>query len=52
LSERLVLLSTNEEDIVLDPFVEVGSHIITTVLHNRKSIGVDIEMVDVYSWFS
>jgi len=43
LVERLVLALTNENDIVFDPFVGVGSSIIASVLHNRKGIGVDKE---------
>jgi len=43
LIERLVLALTNEGDVVLDPFVGVGSSIIAAILHNRKGIGVDKE---------
>jgi DNA modification methylase len=45
LIEKLVLAPTNEEEIVLDLFVEVGSHIIATILHNRKSNGLCLFMV-------
>jgi adenine-specific DNA-methyltransferase len=43
LVERLVLALTNEGDIVLDPFMGVGSSLIVAVLHNRKAIGIDKE---------
>ena len=43
LVERLILALTNEGDVVLDPFVGVGSSIIAAVLNNRKGIGVDKE---------
>lgn len=43
LAERLVLALTNQNDVVLDPFVGVGSSIIAAVLHNRKAVGVDKE---------
>ncbi|MDD2666480.1 MAG: site-specific DNA-methyltransferase [Methanocellales archaeon] len=41
LIERLVLALTNEGDIVLDPFVGVGSTILAAVIHNRRAVGVD-----------
>ena len=43
LVERLVLALTNEDDVVFDPFVGVGSSLIAAILHNRKAIGVDKE---------
>lgn len=43
LVERLVLALTGESDVVLDPFMGVGSSIAAAVLHNRKAIGVDKE---------
>lgn len=46
LIERLVLSMTNEGDIVLDPFVGVGSSIIASVLNNR--IGIGSEIMDEY----
>ncbi len=46
LIERLVLSMTNEGDIVLDPFVGVGSSIIASVLNNR--IGIGAEIMDEY----
>lgn len=42
LIERLVLSMTNEGDVVLDPYVGVGSAICAAVLHNRKGFGSDI----------
>ena len=45
LVERLVLALTNEDDIVLDPFVGVGSSLIASLLHGRRSIGVDKERI-------
>jgi len=45
LVERLVLALTHEGDIILDPFVGVGSSLIAALLRNRRSIGVDKERV-------
>lgn len=45
LVERLVLALTNEGDIILDPFVGVGSTIIAAILHGRRGMGVDKEKV-------
>lgn len=45
LVERLVLALTNEADVVLDPFVGVGSSLVAALLHGRKSIGVDKEKI-------
>jgi len=42
LIERLVLSMTNEGDVVLDPYVGVGSAICAAVLHGRKGFGSDI----------
>lgn len=42
LIERLVLSLTNEGDIVLDPFVGVGSSVIASVLHDRIGMGSEI----------
>ena len=47
LIERLVLSLTDEKDIVLDPFVGVGSSIIAAIIHNR--IGMGSEIVYKYS---
>lgn len=43
LIERLVLSMTNENSIVLDPFMGVGSTLLAALLHNRKAVGVDKE---------
>jgi len=42
LIERLVLSLTNEGDIVLDPYVGVGSALCAAVIHRRKGFGSDI----------
>lgn len=42
LVERLVLSMSDENDIVLDPYVGVGSSIIAALKHNRKGYGCDI----------
>jgi len=47
LVERLVLALTNENDIVLDPFMGVGSTIVASILHNRRAIGIDKEKIYV-----
>lgn len=44
LIERCVLALTNEDDWVLDPFCGVGSAMIASIRHNRKTIGVDKEV--------
>ncbi|MFQ5910878.1 MAG: DNA-methyltransferase [Thermoplasmata archaeon] len=43
LAERIVLALTEEGDVVLDPFVGVGSSLIAAALHRRRSIGIDRE---------
>lgn len=45
LVERLVLALTNEGDVVLDPFVGVGSSLVAGIIHNRIVLGVDKERV-------
>ncbi len=49
LIERLVLSMTNPGDVVLDPYLGVGSAICAAVIHNRKGYGSDImkEYLDV-----
>lgn len=42
LVERLVLALTNEGDLVLDPYIGVGSTAVAGVLHNRRAVGADI----------
>lgn len=41
LIERLVLSMTNPGDIVIDPYVGVGSALCAAVLHDRKGYGTD-----------
>jgi DNA modification methylase len=43
LLERIVLSSTNEKDIVLDPFTGSSTTGIASVKHKRKFIGIDRE---------
>ena len=40
---KLILASTNEGDFVLDPFMGVGSSIVTASKLNRRFLGVEIE---------
>ncbi len=42
LIERLVLSMTNPGDIILDPYLGVGSAICAAVVHGRKGYGADI----------
>ncbi len=42
LIERLVLSMTNEGDVVLDPFLGVGSAAIAALIHGRKAVGAEI----------
>ena len=42
LVERLVLALTNENDLVVDPYVGVGSSTCAAVLRNRRAAGADI----------
>lgn len=42
LVERLVLMLTDEEDIVLDPYMGVGSAVIAAVKNNRHGYGCDV----------
>lgn len=41
LIERLVLALTHSGDVVLDPFMGVGSSLLAAILHGRKAMGVD-----------
>ncbi len=43
LVERLVLALTNEQDIVFDPFMGVGSAMVASLLHGRRAVGVEKE---------
>lgn len=44
LVERLILSLTNEDDIVFDPYVGVGSTIIAALKNDRRAVGVDKEI--------
>jgi len=43
LVERLVLSLSNERDVVLDPFLGVGSTVLGAALHKRCALGCDTE---------
>jgi adenine-specific DNA-methyltransferase len=43
LAERLVLSLTQPEDLVVDPYVGVGSAVVAAVLHGRRGAGADID---------
>ena len=43
LLNRIVLASTNENDIILDPFTGSSTTGLACVLNNRKFIGIDTE---------
>jgi adenine-specific DNA-methyltransferase len=47
LVERLVLSLTNKNDIVLDPYMGVGSALVAAVLHGRRAAGADTTMAYV-----
>lgn len=40
---RCILSSTNEGDIVLDPFCGSGTTGLVAIEHNRKFIGIEVE---------
>ncbi len=42
LVERLVLSLTNERDLVLDPYMGVGSTACASVMHGRRAAGADV----------
>lgn len=42
LVQRCVLALTNEKDVVLDPFLGVGSTIVGSIMHNREGLGFEI----------
>lgn len=42
LVERLLLALTNPDDLVVDPFMGVGSTIVAAALHGRRGAGADI----------
>ncbi|VUT24955.1 MAG: Modification methylase MjaV [Candidatus Methanolliviera sp. GoM_oil] len=43
LLERIILMSTDEDDIVLDPFVGTGTTVIAAKRLERRFIGIDID---------
>ena len=49
LVERLVLALTSEGDLVLDPYMGVGSTAVAAVMHNRRAAGADMvpEYIDI-----
>ncbi len=42
LVERILLATTNEGDLVVDPYIGVGSTSVACVLHNRRVAGADV----------
>lgn len=42
LLERIIYISTDEGDVVLDPFCGSGTAVVAAELNNRKGIGIDI----------
>lgn len=47
LVERLVLALTKPGDVILDPFMGVGSALVAATLHGRRAMGVDKEQIYV-----
>lgn len=45
LVNRLMTLYSNENDIIVDPFMGSGTTIVEAMLYNRKSLGVDINPI-------
>lgn len=43
LIERLVLALSNKGDLIVDPFIGVGTTAIASIMHGRKCAGADIE---------
>ena len=43
LLEHIIKIASNEKDVILDPFMGVGSTGVATLKNNRKFIGVEIE---------
>lgn len=43
LVERLILALTNEGDLVVDPYIGVGTTAVASVLCNRRAAGADVE---------
>ncbi len=42
LVERILLATTNNGDLIVDPYIGVGSTAVASVIHGRKSAGADI----------
>jgi adenine-specific DNA-methyltransferase len=42
LVERLVLALTNKRDLVLDPYMGVGSTLVAAVMNDRRAAGADV----------
>ncbi|MFQ6099012.1 MAG: DNA-methyltransferase, partial [Armatimonadota bacterium] len=42
LVERLVLALTNKGDLVVDPYIGVGTTAVAAIMHGRKAAGADI----------
>lgn len=43
--ERLILALTNEKDLVVDPFLGVGTTAVASVMHDRRIAGADLKAV-------
>ena len=43
LVQRCILALTNENDLVLDPFLGVGSSAIASLMHNRRFLGFELD---------
>ncbi|MCD6459230.1 site-specific DNA-methyltransferase [bacterium] len=43
LLKRIILSSSNQDDIVLDPFCGSGTTGVLAIMHNRKFVGIDLE---------
>ena len=43
LINRIVLCSTNENDLILDPFLGSGTTAVSALLYNRKFLGIEID---------
>src|SRR3990170_7511275 len=48
LVERLVLALTKERDLVIDPYIGVGSTAVAAVKHGRRAAGADIVLANCY----
>lgn len=42
LVERLILSLTNEKDLIVDPYIGVGTTAVASVMHNRRAAGADM----------